>query len=335
MSILRAEQALAHIDAAKREIAAAKSIDDVVDMRDKAAAVQMYAAKRKGSQQVAQDAAEIKLRCERRAGEILREMPKRRGGNSKLMLQDATPTLEQIGVDRVDSHRWQSLASLPESDFDGYLSECRANGHDITTAGAMLLAKTKRKEEKQRAAQATDSDECTIVSLDAMVAGGVKFGCIYADPPWQYGNQATRAATDNHYQTMPLDDICALPIAAIAADESHLHLWTTNGFLPDAFKVMEAWGFEYKSVMVWAKTQLGIGNYWRVSHEFLLLGVRGDLVFPQSDRPRSWIEAPRGKHSAKPEIFRQLIEKVSPQPRIELFGRKVSPGWTVWGNHEP
>jgi N6-adenosine-specific RNA methylase IME4 len=171
----------------------------------------------------------------------------------------------------------------------------------------------------------------TVTDLADLVAVGAKFGCIYADPPWLYGNQATRGATDNHYPTMTLDAIAAEPVAELAAEDCHLHLWTTNGFLPDAFRVIEAWGFAHKSCLVWVKPQMGLGNYWRVSHEFLLLGVRGKCPF--LDRAlRSWIEARRTQHSEKPDVVRAMIEKASPGPYLELYGRKAVDGWTVYGN---
>jgi len=170
-----------------------------------------------------------------------------------------------------------------------------------------------------------------VETLQEVIDAGQTFGTILCDPPWSYGNQATRAATDNHYQTMAIADICALPIEQIAAEQSHLHLWTTNGFLREAFDVIEAWGFTYKSCFVWAKSQMGIGNYWRVSHEFMLLGVRGKLTFADHGL-RSWIEDARRRHSAKPDIVRNMIEKASPGPRIELFARQEAAGWTSWGN---
>ncbi len=176
-----------------------------------------------------------------------------------------------------------------------------------------------------------DDPCCTVDDLKQLAAGETKYGCIYADPPWNYGNQVTRAATDNHYATMVAEDIAALPVGELAADKCHLHLWTTNGFLREALGLLDSWGFEFKSTFVWVKPQLGIGNYWRCSHELMLLGVKGRLTFPPSG-VKSWIEADRSKHSAKPEQVREFIEKMSPGPRLELFGRKTSPGWTVWGN---
>ena len=180
------------------------------------------------------------------------------------------------------------------------------------------------------AAEPNDGPANVVATLGEL--DGQQFGTIYADPPWQYGNQATRAATDDHYGTMTVDELCLMPVASHAADDAHLHLWTTNGFLPDAFRVMSAWGFEYRSCFVWVKPQMGIGNYWRVSHEFLLLGIRGDAKRFNSRNLKSWGEFKRGRHSAKPAKVRQMIEQASPGPYLEMFGRHPVDGWTVMGN---
>ena len=169
--------------------------------------------------------------------------------------------------------------------------------------------------------------------LGVLVQQGVKFPTIYADPPWPYSNTAARGAAEKHYRTMTLEQIRNEPVRTLAAEQAHLHLWTTNAFLREAFDVLQAWGFRYKSCLVWVKPQLGMGNYWRVSHEFLLLGVRGNLPF--GDRTcRSWLMARRTLHSRKPFAFRALIERVSPGPYLELYGREEQPnsGWTVYGN---
>jgi N6-adenosine-specific RNA methylase IME4 len=130
---------------------------------------------------------------------------------------------------------------------------------------------------------------------------------------------------------MALPKIVALPVGELAADLSHLHLWTTNAFLFECARLLEAWRFTYKSVFVWCKARPGLGNYWRVAHEFLVLGVRGDCPFARNDY-RSWLEAPRTRHSGKPSEVRRMIEAVSPGPRLELFGRQPAAGWTVWGD---
>lgn len=177
----------------------------------------------------------------------------------------------------------------------------------------------------------TGNETCATSDLQTLIDTGKKFGTIYADPPWPYQNQATRSATDNHYSTMNLEDIAALPISQLTAGQAHLHLWTTNGFLFESKAILEAWGFEYKSCFVWVKPEMGIGNYWRVSHEFLLLGVKGKLTFADHTL-MSWLHHNRVGHSRKPEAVRQFIEKASPGPFIELFARRTTDGWTAWGN---
>ena len=173
----------------------------------------------------------------------------------------------------------------------------------------------------------------TVDDLNELVKRGRVFPAIYADPPWPYDNSASRGAAVNHYPTMSLAEICNEPIEQLAAENAHLHLWTTNAFLPDAFRVIDAWGFQYKSCFVWLKPEIGMGNYWRVSHEFLLLGMRGKLSF-RNRQCASWAYAHRTIHSRKPGVIRMLVEKVSPGPYLELYGREELPdsAWTVYGN---
>lgn len=173
---------------------------------------------------------------------------------------------------------------------------------------------------------------CGPADLYRLAESGAKFGAIYADPPWLYDNQGTRAATGNHYGGLTVDEICALPIRELAADDAHLHLWTTNAFLFDCPRIFDAWGFEFRSSFIWAKTEFGIGNYWRNSHEIMLTAIRGDAKRFNDHSLKSWLECSRGAHSAKPEQVRHFIERASPGPFLELFGRSISPNWVVWGN---
>ncbi len=175
-------------------------------------------------------------------------------------------------------------------------------------------------------------DTCTVADLHALVEQGRKFGCIYADPPWLYDNQATRAATGNHYGGMTVDELCALPVRELAADDAHLHLWITNAFLFDAPRIFAAWGFEFRSSYVWVKPQMGIGNYWRNSHEIMLTAIRGNAKRFNDHSMKSWGEFDRTAHSAKPEQIRELIQRATHGPYLEMFGRRQTVGWTVWGN---
>ena len=133
---------------------------------------------------------------------------------------------------------------------------------------------------------------------------------------------------------MPLDDICALPVRDLSADDSILFLWATTTELPGALRVMDAWGFEYRSHAVWVKPSIGIGFWFRAQHELLLVGVRGNIPTPiESARRSSVIEAPKGKHSEKPALFREMIDQsYGDLAKIELFAREKTEGWAVWGN---
>jgi N6-adenosine-specific RNA methylase IME4 len=172
---------------------------------------------------------------------------------------------------------------------------------------------------------------CVARNLEALIHRGLTFGTVYADPPWQYRNRAARGAAEDHYRTMTVEDICGLPVRSLLAPRAHLHLWTTSAFLHDAFSVIDTWGFTYKSCFVWVKPLIGCGNYWRLAHELLLLGVRGRAPFRDKTQ-RSWQELSRGRHSGKPERLRSIIEAVSPGPYLELFGRKPVDGWVVFGD---
>jgi N6-adenosine-specific RNA methylase IME4 len=172
-----------------------------------------------------------------------------------------------------------------------------------------------------------------VTDLSVLTRRGCKFCCIYADPPWHY-DRSPRGAASHHYSTMTVEEIAALPIAALAGEVCHLHLWTTHSLLFDAKRVMDAWGFAYKGVFVWVKPhhQMGTGYYWRGAAEFLLLGVKGEQTFLDRSIP-NWVCLDRTEHSEKPEKIRSLVERASPGPYLELFGRRaVQGGWVVFGN---
>jgi N6-adenosine-specific RNA methylase IME4 len=159
------------------------------------------------------------------------------------------------------------------------------------------------------------------------------FELVYADPPWQLGNPDGPWAPENHYPTMPLEEIAALQIPAAA--NAVLFLWAVNCRLREALQVMEAWGFRYLTNLAWVKPSIGPGRRVRNRHELLLYGQKGTLPAPDpEDLSNSAIEAPRGRHSEKPPIFRQLIERMYPTAtKVELFARgQGPPGWAVWGN---
>lgn len=163
-----------------------------------------------------------------------------------------------------------------------------------------------------------------------------RYAVLYADPPWRFNvyNEecGIERAAGNHYSTMPLDEICALPILSLASPDAALFMWTTVPHLRESFDVLVAWGFEYKTNIVWVKDKIGLGYFVRNQHELLLVATRGDMPSPSpANRPPSVISAPRREHSRKPAY--ELIERMYPElPKIELFARHARPGWAAWGN---
>lgn len=176
-------------------------------------------------------------------------------------------------------------------------------------------------------------------------ACGVRFGTILADPPWQFQNRTGKMAPEHkrlsRYPTMGLDEICDLPVEAVADARSHLYLWVPNALLPEGLKVMEHWGFKYKSNLIWYKVRKdggpdrrGVGFYFRNVTEILLFGVRGRDVrtLDPGRSQENVIATQKREHSRKPDEQYDLIEACSWGPRLEMFARGPRKGWTVWGN---
>ena len=175
--------------------------------------------------------------------------------------------------------------------------------------------------------------------------GGQKFKTILADPPWQFQNRTGKVAPEhkrlNRYPTMKLEKIKALPVADVADENSHLYLWVPNALLIEGLSVMEAWGFQYKTNVVWEKIRndggpdgRGVGFYFRNVTELLLFGVRGSHMrtLAPGRSQVNLIRAKKREHSRKPDEMIELIEKCSPGPYLELFARGQREGWTLWGN---
>jgi N6-adenosine-specific RNA methylase IME4 len=335
-----APRELVSLEKAERLLAETRDIDTIKEIRDKAQAVKGYAKKASFSKDIILHAAAIKVHAERRMGQVLNSLPlatsapgNQYTGKKLDRSQDATGPirLKDLGISKSDSARSQQIARLPAAKFNRYVKASVDAGQEPTTAGLLRLAK--EQEVNGTMLPEADLPEGFIKNLHSLVAAGRQCGTIYADPPWAFRDTASRGAAKNHYPTMTLEQIAAEPVAQLAAEQSHLHLWTPSALLPDALKVIEAWGFQFRGSFVWVKPQMGVGHYWRTSHEILCLAVRRNLPFRDHSQ-RSWIELDRKGHSAKPEEIRELVQKVSPPPYLELYGRSVPPnrGWTVYGN---
>lgn len=174
------------------------------------------------------------------------------------------------------------------------------------------------------------------------------FACVVADPPWaftfstrrsQAGNNGWRGGGDLHYDLMTVAEVCALEVPSVAAEDCVLFLWVPNSQIRSGLTVMESWGFEHKNLLTWVKTSksdstrpaFGMGYWARGATEQVLLGVKGSPK-PQNRREVTWFASPPERHSQKPDVFYEVVERLTTGPRLEMFSRRNRPGWTAWGH---
>ena len=326
---------LAHYDATCRALAECASVDEVKNIHDKAVAIWAY-AKQAQNTALKADAERVIWRAVERGGQLLAEMKAndQRHDGRNLGCENGTPTLADLGVTKKFSSVAQQVAALPEAE------KARAFARpDPDRAMKQVLSKTRR----------TVRHKNIAAKAKAIEGPFGPFPLIYADPPWRfdtYSEHGLERAPDRHYPTMSDDEIAGLTIggrimAEITAKDAALFLWCTSSNIFRAGEVMRAWGFEYKTQIIWVKTKddggiwTGTGLVVRNAHELLLYGTRGSMPGPEYQPPSVFI-LPRGKHSAKPPEIRQAIERMYPSfdasSRIELFARGKVPGWSTHGN---
>jgi N6-adenosine-specific RNA methylase IME4 len=156
-----------------------------------------------------------------------------------------------------------------------------------------------------------------------------QYSVILADPPWDYMGEMAVG-----YPTMTLDEICAMPISDLATEDAVLFLWCSASLMQEALDVIKAWGFTFKTQAIWNKVHAGMGSYFRIQHEHLMIATRGNVPeVPYGARMPSVFEEPRREHSRKPDCVYEMIEAMYGElDKIELFCRTPRNGWTVWGN---
>ena len=343
--------ALTHYDAARQALAEARRVDEVREIADKAAAIMEYARRAK-NHDMEVDAAEIRIRAERRYGELLAELAAEgRFGRGRAknvepdrLLSAAAPdrvTLEEMGVTRDFSSKCQRLAALAPDRFEAKLGQWRERfADDSARVTASLVKEAERAGEREVFAQRT-AEGCTVDDLAALAAAGARFGAILADPPWDYVTYSARGqdrGASRHYKTQTLDDILAMPIEPLAARDCVLLLWTSGPFVPAALRVIEAWGFTYKTLgLDWLKTHadgrpaIGGGHWTRATNELCFLATRGHPTRLNADVPQA-IVAERREHSRKPDEAHERVERLVAGPYLELYARRPRALWTCWGN---
>lgn len=250
--------------------------------------------------------------------------------NAAVVRDKAVPELQQkVASGEVAPSTAADVARLPEPEQKVIVAK---GEREILEAAKRIRAE---RAEERRTERVTRIEE--IAKGNEELTTDRRYPIIYADPPWRYENPPvgdSNRSIENHYPTMSIEEICALPVRDIAADDALLYMWATAPKLPECLKVIEAWGFEYRTHIVWVKDKIGTGYHARNQHELLLIAKRGEMPPPKpGQQPSSVIEAPRGAHSKKPAIFAELIDRLYPDVgKIELFCRSPREGWAVWGN---
>lgn len=274
----------------------------------------------------AQDIAEVVLDAEAKLGEMMIIMPKSTGGRPATETIPSTgkskkEALSEFGFSTSQADRLETLSEYPE-----IVAQAKAKARDegrIVTQSEVLKEVSKAKQEIKR----------TEINNPNKLPDGV-FQVIYCDPPWQYNNSGFNSSAEQHYPTMDIETLKAMPVKDLKAENAVMFMWATNPLLKQAIELMEVWGFEYKTNIVWVKDrQINLGFYVYGKHELLLIGTAGSML-PTGEKPPSVMEGKNNIHSKKPESTYETIETMYPGLKcVELFARNTPrEGWVKWGN---
>ena len=264
--------------------------------------------------------------------------------NMDRLLKDLDDARRQAGLSETQLAR---LASTQPASVRRLFS---SNGHNLQVSTLASLADAlghelrivpKSEEETVVAVERATGAESAAADLRRLAGG--PFSTILADPPWRFMNRTGKVAPEHRrlsrYDTMTTAAIRALPVSEVASENAHLYLWVPNALIADGLRVMESWGFTYKSNIVWAKRRKdggpdgrGVGFYFRNVTELILFGVKGSMrTLAPGRRQVNMIETRKREHSRKPDEQYDIIEACSPGPFLELFARYSRQGWTSWG----
>jgi len=309
---------LEKISAFRSELAIAETIEEIKHLDTKASALAEIARKGKMSKSAQDEVGAFRCDIEAKKGAWLDEyFPQ--GGDRKSRLPDRT--LIEEGINKKESSNARSVNKEQELVAEA-IEEIKQDDKKVVTPSA-VVSLVRNKKRKIRV------EETEQPNLDGI------YRVIYADPPWQYNADFMDkyGHAKSHYSTMSIEELCALPVADVRADDCVLFMWTTSPKLEQAFQVIKAWGFKYKTSFVWDKVKHNFGYYNSVRHEFLLIAGHGSSTPDVKELHDSVISIERsGKHSEKPEYFRELIDKLyTTGNKVELFARNKVEGWDTWG----
>jgi N6-adenosine-specific RNA methylase IME4 len=319
------ENKLIKWDTMRTAVAECHSVDEITLIRNKAEAYRYALRQAKESPEVIRKAEEIKLRAERRAGELLKETIRKPEEGRPVEVSKGT-TLIDMGISRDQSSKWQKIASIPEEKFENFLSVQK----ELSTSG---IIKEIRKEERKAAVEK---------QIKEIEEGEIKtptgnFDVIVIDPPWDYSEkggfnykqhdiEGNRGGVD--YSTMSMYEIQNIGLPT--KKDCVVFLWTTHAFIRDAFTLLDNWDFQYKATLVWDKMKMGIGRTIRLQCEFCLIGTKGKPVISGSSE-RDIITESRRQHSRKPDAFYEMVDRMCYGRKLDYFSRENRNGWSSYG----
>jgi N6-adenosine-specific RNA methylase IME4 len=302
-------------DIFQRALAEARTIPEVKDLADKADLFRRWLKKQKAGMEAQNAGAIMHLQAVRKLGEMLKEQVS--AGNPQL-LHRATIRLDDLGIERTASHRWQKLAEIPEEIFEEFITEYQQQ-KEITTNALWHFY---------------SSRVIQPLKVSPPLPEG-KFSVIVCDPPWSYeaNYNPDTYRSGASYPEMTLEQLKELEIPA--ADDCILWLWTTNAFMHDAYHLLETWQFEPKTILTWFKDKMGTGYWLRGETEHCLLAIRGNPTI-DSRAYSTHLKVKSQGHSSKPDEFYEMIEatcgEAAENTYLEMFARKQRKNWRVWGN---
>src|SRR5208283_4421457 len=233
------------------------------------------------------------------------------------------PRLRDLGIDANKSSRWQTISEIPEEAFEHYIQTTKSKEAELTSSGALLLARELERQKKIR-----DIEEQIEKSPPLPEQ---RYDVLLVDPPWEYRLRHDQGDRRNTilYPTMTTEEIKAIPIQQLTTADSILWLWTTNAHLPDALEIVACWGFEYKVLLTWVKNRIGTGYWLRGRTEHAIMAIKGHPIINLTNQSTVLL-APIRAHSQKPDEFYRLVETLCPGRKIELFARENRDGWDTW-----
>lgn len=314
---------LARVDKAQAMLFQAKSAIECKKVADMAAAAKLFATKQH-SQKAKEYAHSIWIDALRLEGDYLERQPQHPPGPDRKIGNPREPiplTLKQQGIPKKESATAKML-NRAAKEIPDLVEKCRSMKGKINDI--------RRHYKKQAHAVKVSNAKSRSTS-----GKSEPVNLILADPPWRYEHcEANNREIENQYETASLSDIFSHIEEVRVQRDCILFLWATAPKLEEALQVMRAWGFNYRSCAVWDKQKIGMGYWWRIQHELLLVGVRGKPeCTPECERMSSIFSEPRTKHSAKPECVYKWIERAFPEStKLEMYCRQPRPGWSTHGN---